>query len=46
VLVVCGPGFNGAVGLVCARYLRIFVSTRVTAEVCSQSSETIFASRE
>jgi len=26
VLVVCGPGFNGAVGLVCARYLRIFVS--------------------
>jgi NAD(P)H-hydrate epimerase len=24
ILVVCGPGFNGAVGLVCARYLRIF----------------------
>lgn len=28
VLVVCGPEHNGAVGLVCARHLRVFVSSR------------------
>jgi hypothetical protein len=28
VLVVCGPEQNGAVGLVCARHLRVFVSKR------------------
>lgn len=28
VLVVCGPEQNGAVGLVCARHLRVFVSNR------------------
>lgn len=27
VLVVCGPEKNGAIGLVCARHLRVFVST-------------------
>lgn len=27
VLVVCGPEQNGAVGLVCARHLRVFVSS-------------------
>lgn len=26
-LVVCGPEQNGSIGLVCARHLRIFVST-------------------
>ena len=26
-LVVCGPEQNGAVGLVCARHLRVFVSS-------------------
>lgn len=26
VLVICGPEQNGAIGLVCARHLRIFVS--------------------
>ncbi|KAM4888142.1 yjeF N-terminal domain-containing protein 3 isoform 1-T1 [Thomomys bottae] len=29
VLVVCGPEQNGAVGLVCARHLRVFVSRRL-----------------
>lgn len=29
VLVVCGPEQNGAVGLACARHLRVFVSSRV-----------------
>lgn len=28
VLVVCGPEQNGAVGLVCARHLRVFVSSK------------------
>ncbi|XP_074927038.1 yjeF N-terminal domain-containing protein 3 isoform X4 [Chelonoidis abingdonii] len=28
VLVVCGPDQNGAIGLVCARHLRMFVNTR------------------
>lgn len=28
VLVVCGPEQNGAVGLVCARHLRVFVSSQ------------------
>lgn len=28
VLVVCGPEQNGAVGLACARHLRVFVSNR------------------
>lgn len=28
VLVVCGPEQNGAVGLVCARHLRMFVSSK------------------
>lgn len=29
VLIVCGPEQNGAVGLACARHLRVFVSSRV-----------------
>lgn len=28
VLVVCGPEQNGAVGMVCARHLRVFVSSK------------------
>lgn len=38
VLVVCGPAQNGAIGLVCARHLRIFVGIFLPSSSSSSSS--------